>query len=225
MAIHAAAHHDAQVVGITISRAQAELARKRVAEAGRRPTGSRSGCRTTASWPASSSTRSRRSACPSTSGKASSTEYFHDLRAALRAAGPAAEPRHLVGRWVEAGAHVVRRPLRVPRRRAGRRRRRRCWRWSAPGFEVRDVESLREHYARDAARTGSPTSRATGTRRSHSSASAGARIWRLYMAGSAVGVRRRRHRHPPGARRGAHRRRRRRHAGDASRLELNPTSV
>ncbi|MEA2972909.1 MAG: cyclopropane-fatty-acyl-phospholipid synthase [Actinomycetota bacterium] len=34
LAIHAAAHHGAQVVGITISRAQAELARKRVAEAG-----------------------------------------------------------------------------------------------------------------------------------------------------------------------------------------------
>ncbi len=34
LAIHAATHHDAQVVGITISRAQAELARKRVAEAG-----------------------------------------------------------------------------------------------------------------------------------------------------------------------------------------------
>ncbi|MGI9051972.1 MAG: class I SAM-dependent methyltransferase [Ilumatobacteraceae bacterium] len=34
MAIHAALHHDVTVVGITISRAQADLARKRVAEAG-----------------------------------------------------------------------------------------------------------------------------------------------------------------------------------------------
>jgi cyclopropane-fatty-acyl-phospholipid synthase len=34
LAIHAATHHRAKVVGITISRAQAELARKRVAEAG-----------------------------------------------------------------------------------------------------------------------------------------------------------------------------------------------
>jgi cyclopropane-fatty-acyl-phospholipid synthase len=34
MALHAAAEHGAQVVGITVSRAQAELARKRVAEAG-----------------------------------------------------------------------------------------------------------------------------------------------------------------------------------------------
>jgi cyclopropane-fatty-acyl-phospholipid synthase len=34
MAIHAAAHYDARVVGITISRAQAELARQRVADAG-----------------------------------------------------------------------------------------------------------------------------------------------------------------------------------------------
>src|ERR1019366_1439427 len=34
MAMHAAAHHQATVVGVTISRAQAELARQRVAEAG-----------------------------------------------------------------------------------------------------------------------------------------------------------------------------------------------
>ena len=53
------------------------------------------------------------------------------------------------------------------------------------GFEVRDVESLREHYASRCA-TGSPTSSATGTggelvgeRR--------ARVWLLYMAGSAIG--------------------------------------
>jgi cyclopropane-fatty-acyl-phospholipid synthase len=34
MALHAATHHDAQVVGVTLSTAQADLARKRVAEAG-----------------------------------------------------------------------------------------------------------------------------------------------------------------------------------------------
>ncbi|HSF26011.1 MAG TPA: cyclopropane-fatty-acyl-phospholipid synthase family protein [Actinomycetes bacterium] len=34
MALHAAAEHGAQVVGITVSRAQAEMARKRIAEAG-----------------------------------------------------------------------------------------------------------------------------------------------------------------------------------------------
>ena len=47
MVMHAAAHHGVRAVGVTVSQRQAELAEKRVAEAGL-ATGSRSGCRTTA---------------------------------------------------------------------------------------------------------------------------------------------------------------------------------
>ena len=55
------------------------------------------------------------------------------------------------------------------------------------GFEVRDVESLREHYARTLqAWVAEPRGR-TGTTPSPRPTGRTPAIWRLYMAGSAVG--------------------------------------
>ena len=90
------------------------------------PTGSRSGCRTTATSAASSSTRSRRSACPSTSATQNLDRYFELLRGALRPTGRLLN--HAISKvgGSKLGAHVVHRPLRVPRRRADRRRRERA---------------------------------------------------------------------------------------------------
>ena len=53
------------------------------------------------------------------------------------------------------------------------------------GFEVRDVESLREHYALPCA-PGAPTSTASWDARSPRRRSARARVWRLYMTASAM---------------------------------------
>ena len=115
MAIHAAPHYDAEVVGITISREQAELARERVEAAGvddrvdirlqdyRELRGER--------FDAISSIGMSEHVGPS-----ASTRYFAILRAALRADGAAAQPRHLVGRRVAARSALVRRSLRLPGR-------------------------------------------------------------------------------------------------------------
>ena len=84
------------------------------------------------------------------------------------------------------------------------------------GFEVRDVESLREHYALHAA-AWVANLEAAGTRRWRWSAPGRARVWRLYMAGSALGFERRRHRHRPGARSAAGSRRQQWHAAQQAR--------
>ncbi len=70
--VHAATHHGARVVGITLSDPQARRARERAAAAGV-STASRSASPTTASCAASASTRSRASAWSSTSASATST--------------------------------------------------------------------------------------------------------------------------------------------------------
>ena len=54
------------------------------------------------------------------------------------------------------------------------------------GFEVRHVESLREHYAPHLARVGREPRSGRGTRPCDWPAPAGRAIWRLYMAASAV---------------------------------------
>ena len=56
----------------------------------------------------------------------------------------------------------------------------------AAGFEVRDVESLREHYAADAARLGREPRGRLG-RGGRARRIARARVWRLYLAASALG--------------------------------------
>ena len=55
-----------------------------------------------------------------------------------------------------------------------------------PGLELRDVESMREHYALDRAEPGPTPWKSAGTRSSGLIGEAGARIWRLYLAGGAL---------------------------------------
>jgi cyclopropane-fatty-acyl-phospholipid synthase len=184
MAIHAAVHHQARVVGITISRAQAELARQRVDEAGvtdrveirlldyRDLSGE--------SFDAISSIGMSEHV-----GHGKLDRYLATLRAALvpqgrllnhaisSVGGSTLGPSSFVGRYVfpdgeliDVGGVVLA--------------------MERAGFEIRDVESLREHYAR--------TLRAWVTnlesRWDEAVAFVGearAKIWRLYMAGSAIG--------------------------------------
>ena len=88
------------------------------------------------------------------------------------------------------------------------------------GFEVRDVESLREHYARTL-RAWVANLEASWDEAVRLAGVARARVWRLYMAGSCRRLRRRRHRHPPGARRRAERERRERDAPDQSAVGIH----
>ena len=88
------------------SSASRSVASRRISPAAGSPTpawrtASRSGCRTTASSVASGSTRSRRSACSSTSGDAAHGRVLHDAARPARRSRPLAQPRDLVGRRIE----------------------------------------------------------------------------------------------------------------------------
>lgn len=184
MAIHAATRHGARVVGITISREQAELARQRVAEAG---VGDRVEIRL-------QDYRELRGESFEAISSIGMSEHVGSERIAtyFRILHDLLEPR---GRVLD---HAISSPggSRLPRRSfAGR--------YVFPdgelldvgtkqiemqraGLEVRDVESLREHYAltlrRWVANLDAQWDRAielVGPGR--------ARVWRLYMAASAVG--------------------------------------
>jgi cyclopropane-fatty-acyl-phospholipid synthase len=184
MAIHAAQHHGASVVGITISPEQAALATERVAAAGladrveirlqdyRDLAGE--------SFDAISSIGMFEHV-----GRRRMATYFTTLRALLRSGGRLLNHaissvdgsrlagRSFTGRYVfpdgellDVG-HVV-----LAREEAG--------------FEVRDVEGLREHYARTL-RAWVANLDAGWTRAVELVGEARCRVWRLYMAGSAVG--------------------------------------
>lgn len=184
MAMHAARHHGARVVGVTISREQADYARRRVAEAGledrveirlqdyRDLGGER--------FDAISSIGMFEHV-----GKAKTAEYFGVLRSLL---GP-----H--GRLLNHAISSVK-GSRLPRRSF-------TYRYVFPdgelldvadtvaameeaGFEVRDVESLREHYAQTL-RHWVANLEAGWDRAVELVGEGRARVWRLYMAGSAVG--------------------------------------
>jgi cyclopropane-fatty-acyl-phospholipid synthase len=184
MALHAASRHGAAVVGITISQAQAELARQRVVAAGladqveirlqdyRDLRGEE--------FDAISSIGMFEHV-----GAARAQEYFETLRPLLRPGGRLLNHaissiggsklggRSFLARYVfpdgellDVGEVVLA--------------------MERAGFEVRDVESLREHYARTlrhwVANLDEQWDEAValvGTAR--------ARVWRLYMAASAVG--------------------------------------
>ena len=195
MLLHAAEHHGVQAVGVTLSRPQAELARKRAAEPAS-ATASRCATPTSATSTTDRTTRSARSACSSTSACRSSTRTSRRCRALLRPEGrllnhgisrPAPRRQDApppVGA-VAAGSQLHR-ALRVPRRRAARDRQR----------GVRDA-------ARRASRRGTWRACASTTRSRCAAGSrnleanwddavaevgAGrARVWRLYMAAAAVG--------------------------------------
>jgi len=184
MAIHAATHHRAEVVGITISKEQAARARERVAEAGvadrveirlqdYRDLGAER-------FDAVSSIGMFEHV-----GKARTAEYFGILRGLLS--------DH--GRLLNHAISSVR-GSRLPRRSFTYRYvfpdgelldvADVCSAMESAGFEVRDVESLREHYARTL-RLWVANLEADWDRAVALVGEARARVWRLYMAGSAVG--------------------------------------
>jgi cyclopropane-fatty-acyl-phospholipid synthase len=184
MAIHAALHHDAQVVGITISRAQADLARQRVDEAG---VADRVEIRLQDYRDLSGATFDAISSVGMSEhvGHGKIERYFATLRAVLApqgrllnhaissVGGSTLGRRSFVGRYVFPDGELIdvgNVVLAMER----------------AGFEVRDVESLREHYSR--------TLRAWVSNLESNwdgavmlAGEARARIWRLYMAGSAIG--------------------------------------
>jgi cyclopropane-fatty-acyl-phospholipid synthase len=184
MVIHAALHYDTRAVGITISKAQAALARQRVEEAGvtdrveirlqdyRDLAGEK--------FDAISSVGMSEHV-----GHDKLDTYFDALRAGLgpqgrllnhaisSVGGSTLGSRSFVGRYVFPDGELIDvgdTVLAMER----------------AGFEVRDVESLREHYARtlrcwvsNLESNWDEAVKLVGEPR--------AKVWRLYMAGSAVG--------------------------------------
>jgi cyclopropane-fatty-acyl-phospholipid synthase len=184
MAIHAASTHGTRVVGVTISRAQAELARKRAAEAGVSDLVEirLQDYRDVADGPfdAVSSIGMFEHV-----GAKRMAEYFTVLRSLLvptgrllnhaisSVGGSRIGSRSFIGRYVFPDGHLIDVGEVVLA-------------MEQAGFEVRDVESLREHYALTLRRwvdnlqaSWDEAVDLVGIRR--------ARIWRLYMVGSAIG--------------------------------------
>jgi cyclopropane-fatty-acyl-phospholipid synthase len=184
MALHAAAKHGAKVVGVTISQAQAEAARERVAAAG---LSDQVEIRLQDYRDLAGETFDAISSIGMFEhvGSARMAEYFETVRALLRPqgrllnhaissiGGSVMGPRSFIARYVFPDGELIDvGDVVLAMERAG--------------FEVRDVESLREHYAltlrawvanlesdwkEAVALVGEPR----------------ARIWRLYMAASALG--------------------------------------
>lgn len=183
MAIHAAREHGARVVGVTVSQAQADLARKRVADAGVADSVEirLQDYRDVADGPydAVSSIGMFEHVGAERVG-----EYFSCLRSLLvptgrllnhaisSVVGASLSARGFMGRYVFPDgqlfsvAHVV----------AG---------MEDAGFEVRDVESLREHYAATLRRWLSNLE-AGWDRAVEVAGERRARAWKLYMTGSSL---------------------------------------
>lgn len=184
MAMHAASAYDARVVGVTISRAQAELARRRVDEAGL-------GAKVEIRLSDYRELRGEEFDVVSSIGmfehvgSKRAAEYFETLRALLPAGGrllnhaisspggSTMSGRSFIGRYVFPDGELIDvGEVVLAMQRAG--------------FEVRDVEALREHYAltlrRWVANLEGEWDRAVAL-----SSDGRARIWRLYMAASALG--------------------------------------
>ncbi|WP_405485700.1 class I SAM-dependent methyltransferase [Nocardia sp. NBC_00511] len=184
MAMHAASVYGTQVVGVTISGTQAEFARKRVAEAGlsanieirladyRDLRGEQ--------FDAISSIGMFEHV-----GANRAAEYFDTLRALLRPegrllnhaissiGGSKIRPRSFIGRYVFPDGEL----LDVGETVLAMER---------AGFEVRDVESLREHYALTL-RAWVANLEADWDRAVALAGEGRARVWRIYMAASALG--------------------------------------
>lgn len=185
MAVHAAAHHGVRAVGVTISTRQAELAAKRVAEAG-------------LSEQVEIRVQDYREvddgpfdAISSIGmfehvGEARLAEYFRRLRSLLRPQGRllnhgishppghrARLPRRsFINRYVfpDGELHEVGRVASLTQE---------------SGFEVRHVEALREHYGLTLRRWVANLE-ANWDEAVHEVGEGRARVWRLYMAGSAL---------------------------------------
>jgi cyclopropane-fatty-acyl-phospholipid synthase len=184
LAIHAATHHGAEVVGVTISAQQAEYARLRVAEAGvdDRVEIRLEDYREVGDGPfdAISSIGMAEHV-----GKRNMTRYFEALVSLLRpggrlmnhaiafVGGSRVSSSSFIGRYVFPDGELLDLADTV-----------RCM--QAAGFEVRDVENLREHYALTLRRwvhnleeNWDAVVAEVGERR--------ARVWLLYMSGSING--------------------------------------
>lgn len=184
LAIHAASRHEATVVGVTISREQAELARRRVEEAG-------VGDRVEIRLQDYRDLRGERFDAVSSVGMFEHVgavrmeEYFtrvHELlgpegrllnHAISSVGGSRIGRRSFIGRYVFPDGELIDVGEVVLA-------------MESAGFEVRDVESLREHYAAtlrawvaNLERGWDRAVELVGERR--------ARVWRLYMAASAIG--------------------------------------
>ena len=187
LAMHAAQRHQARVVGITISREQAGAG----TGARRPPPGS-------TTWSTSGSRTTGSSAARQFDAIASVGMFEHvGLRAdaaVLRGAPrpPSSRPGRLLNHAISSvgGSRIGGRSF--------------VHRYVFPdgelidvgevvlameraGFEVRDVESLREHYALTLRCVGREPRGRAGIGRSSWSAPNRARVWRLYMAASALG--------------------------------------
>jgi cyclopropane-fatty-acyl-phospholipid synthase len=187
MAMHAAQHHGARVVGVTISEAQAALARSRVEEAG---LSDRVDIRVQdyrdihdGPFDAISSIGMFEHV-----GEQQMTEYLTDLHELVRPGGrvlnhaisrpdpddrAGVAPKSFMGRYVFPDAALLEVGTVVTA-------------MARTGFEVRDVHSLREHYAltlrawvANLEASWDEAQRLVGPGR--------ARIWRLYLAGCALG--------------------------------------
>ncbi|MFB8006855.1 class I SAM-dependent methyltransferase [Nocardia sp. NPDC056000] len=184
MAMHAARTYQAQVVGVTISTAQAELARKRIADAG---LSARIEIRLQdyRDLPGEQFDAISSIGMFEHVGSKRAAEYFTTLRGLLRdegrllnhaissPGGSVMNSRGFVGRYVFPDGELmdVGETILAMER---------------AGFEVRDVESLREHYALTlrnwVANLESRWEEAVSL-----TSEGRARVWRLYMAASALG--------------------------------------
>jgi cyclopropane-fatty-acyl-phospholipid synthase len=184
MVMHAARHYGVDAVGVTVSRPQADLAEKRVAEAG---LASRADIRlqdyrdvTDGPFQAISSIGMFEHV-----GLSQLVRYFEGLRGLLsprgrllnhaisRPSGPAGfDPNSFISRYVfpDGELHEVGTVVTA---------------MQEHGLEVRDVESLREHYALTL-RAWVRGLESNWQRAVELAGAARARIWRLYMAGAAL---------------------------------------
>ena len=217
MALHAASHYGASVVGVTLSSAQADLARLRVKEAGleeqieirvqdyRDLRGER--------FDAISSIGMFEHV-----GAEKMAEYFTTLYALLAdtgrllnhaissVGGSRMRRNSFIGRFVFPDGELIDVSQVVHA-------------MERAGFEVRDVESLREHYTADAEGLGGEPGSELGGRRGRGGRRTGACLAPLH-GGVGQRLRGRRHLAPSGARRQAHARGTERHAADPERLGL-----
>lgn len=186
MVLHAAQHYGVEAVGVTLSIEQARLARQRLADAGLadrveirvqdyRDVGD-------GPYDAISSIGMFEHV-----GLARMEEYLADLRDLLRPRGrllnhaisrpspvgkPAIAPRSFIGRYVFPDGELLEVGTVVSA-------------MQKLGLEVRDVESLREHYDRTL-RTWVANLEANWDEAVRLAGPARAKVWRLYMAGSAL---------------------------------------
>ena len=183
MALHAAQHYGAQVVGVTLSRRQVEYARQAAAAAGLADHVDirLQDYRDVRDEPydAISSIGMFEHV-----GAARLAEYFACLSPPAAAGRPAAQPRHLpAARQPRPQPPLVRRPLRVPGWRTARGRHRR-----AGHAEPRLRGARHAVAARALCPHPAPLGRCPGGalgRGGHLAGAGRARVWRLYMAGSA----------------------------------------